>query len=1010
MRTLITYLLIIVAFNNFAQSLYWQQKVDYTIQVTLDDKVHMLSGYEEFVYHNNSPQTLDFIYIHVWPNAYRDKNTALAQQQYENGEAIIRYGTDEERGWIDSLDFKINGSSSKWEFHHHKDIVKLTLNSPLKPGESVKVSTPFKVKIPSGEISRLGHIEQSYQITQWYPKPAVFDKNGWHHMPYLNQGEFYSEYGTYDVSITLPKNYVVGATGDLQTASEIEFLNKKALDDQNGLDSIPLRKKGYPNTTPPSDSELKTIRYTQQNVHDFAWFADKRYYVLKGEVELPHSGRSVTTWAMFTPKNMNVWKNSLEYIHDGVYYYSLWNGDYPYNNVTAVDGTISAGGGMEYPNVTVIGNASGAYELEVVIVHEVGHNWFYGQLGTNERVHGWMDEGMNTLNEVRYMQTKYPNNTALSDMVLNGKFHMDGLSHHDMSDMSYRALAGLGEDQPIETHSNDFTSINYGVIMYQKTGLVFYYLRDYLGDELFDQCVQNYYSEWEFKHPDPKDMQQSLERSSGKDLSWLFDDLIQTTNHIDYKITGVKHSKENPTVKVKNVGQVDGPIEVVAMKDNEIVETQWIEPGQKKAKLQFQHAADRISIDPDLDIPEMNRQNNSWKQKGLFGKFEKPKFEFLIGDNEADRTNIFWTPIIGGNFYDKFMIGVGFHNYSVPYSKFNYLLMPYYSFGRRSVSGIAEISKSCLPKKGLKLSRIGVSVKSFKHDTTYRYNDSYFITVSPFWMAKIGNRKSATPWSQHIRLQTMYRKDQFGPTHMDQVGAYIEYVLNYTKRDHKFNLKFRNEYIDNTKSSDEMARGLLEVSYSYRYKKEEGRRWLKKNQLYGNASKGWVSVRAFVGKYYLSNFSNASQYQYSMSLSGSDGRQDLFVDEYYFGRNLPTGIWSQQRQENMGGFKSTSTFGTSSDMIAAANVYVQLPIKPSIFGLYADFGTAANDLFTGNKSVSAINTGAAIRFGEFFAVYFPIWMSKDLNNSYPDLNYATRIRFSLKMNLFREPIKLKGIL
>lgn len=176
---------------------------------------------------------------------------------------------------------------------------------------------------------------------------------------------------------------------------------------------------------------------------------------------------------MFVPHNTLHWQNAIEYINDGTYYYSLWNGDYPYNNVTAVDGTISAGGGMEYPTITVIGNTSSKEELEVVIVHEVGHNWFYGILGSNERVHGWMDEGLNTLNEVRYIQTKYPNNTRLSDMVLNGKFHFDKLNYHDQGDLSYRTLASLALDQPIETPSTDFSSINYGLIMYQKTGLVF---------------------------------------------------------------------------------------------------------------------------------------------------------------------------------------------------------------------------------------------------------------------------------------------------------------------------------------------------------------------------------------------------------------------------------------------------------------------------------------------------------------------------------------------------------
>ena len=147
----------------------------------------------------------------LWPNAYKNGETALAEQQYASGETILKFEGELDRGFIDSLDFHVNDNPVEWDFDkEHIDICRIILPEPLQPGERLAVSTPFRVKIPSGEISRLGHIGQSYQITQWYPKPAVYDKNGWNQMPYLNQGEFYSEYGSFDVSITLPKNYVVG--------------------------------------------------------------------------------------------------------------------------------------------------------------------------------------------------------------------------------------------------------------------------------------------------------------------------------------------------------------------------------------------------------------------------------------------------------------------------------------------------------------------------------------------------------------------------------------------------------------------------------------------------------------------------------------------------------------------------------------------------------------------------------------------------------------------------------
>ncbi|AEA42388.1 M1 family metallopeptidase [Fluviicola taffensis] len=978
--------------SSYGQS-YWQQKVDYTITVKLDDVTHTLSGFERFVYHNNSPQTLDFIYMHLWPNAYTSGKTALGKQLYESGDPILTFGKDSIRGGIDSLHFQVNGQDVSFTFDpKNPDIGKLTLNAPLKSGESITVTTPFHVQIPSGEVSRLGHIGQSYQITQWYPKPAVYNKNGWNQIPYLTQGEFYSEYGTFDVSITLPKNYVVGATGDLQTESEIAFMNEKASYTKENFSSL-IRKKYPRNDFPASDSEWKTIRYTQKDVHDFAWFADKRYAVLKGEVELPHSKRKVTTWALFTSKNAALWERASEYIHDGTYYYSLWNGDYPYNQVTAVDGTISAGGGMEYPNVTVIGNASSPIELEVVIVHEVGHNWFYGILGSNERVHGWMDEGMNTMNEMRYMTTKYPKNTYLTDMILNGYFHFHQLSHYDSGDMMHRIIAGIGEDQPIETHSAKFTDINYAGIMYQKTGLVFTYLKEYLGDSLFDKAMQSYYNEWSFKHPQPEDMRATLERATGKDLSWLFTDLIQTTNHIDYKIAKVKSFAGKTTVTVKNVGQVNGPIEVTGFVKGQKMQTIWAENETKKSEVTFDSEMDAVQINASGKAPEIAQSNNYWHQKGIFGKIEPLKLQFLIDKNETQRSNLFWSPILGGNEYDKFMLGFALHNFSVPSPRFQFLIAPMYSFGGKRISGIAEINRTWLPKRNLKLSRIGISLRSFKNDTLGR-NDGYYVAILPYWTAKIGNRIGG-PISQTIRVQSMYRLDVSRPKQRELIGGYLQYDFDFSKEDHKVNLQVRTDYAANPVNSDNFSRSSVAATYKYRYIKNKRSRW--------------IELRLFAGNYWnfdMYNSGNATDYGYA--LSGASGNQDAFLEDYFFGRSAQSGIWSQQRLENMGGFRSSigngksGYFGTTTRWMTTANFYLETPIGPKIFGIYGDFGLFDQAFST--KPIQAYDLGLAMRLGTIFGIYFPVLQSDNITNAYSSSNYLERIRFTLKFNLTNKPL------
>jgi hypothetical protein len=971
-------LFLLLPFGAFSQ--YFQQDVSYQIEVKLDDKKHILHGFENLLYKNNSPQTLAVIYMHVWPNAYKNKQTALAQQLKRNEGNKIAKADAKDLGYIDSLDFKVDGKAVKWAYSEaHQDIVVLQLNEALNPGASISITTPFKVQIPSGSLSRLGHIGQSYQITQWYPKPAVYDQNGWNAMPYLNQGEFYSEFGSFDVKITVPSNYVVGATGELQTASEVSFLNQKVDESKKKLEKLLNSDTERSKNFPESASEWKTIQYKQDRVHDFAWFADKRFLVLRGEVVLPHSKDTVTTWAMFTPQNAKLWANSLEYLHDGTYYYSLWNGDYPYKHVTAIDGTISAGGGMEYPMITVIGNSSSKEELEVVIVHEVGHNWFYGILGSNERVHGWMDEGLNTLNEMRYVQTKYPDNTRFSDMVAGGRFHLNDLDHHDSGDIMYRTLASFGLDQPLETHSDDFSSFNYGAIMYQKTGVIFFYLMDYLGAENFDAAMSAYYQQWKFKHPQPADLQKTLETQTGKDLSWLFEDLIQTTKHIDYKVKAVQISKTGTVVKLANKGQVDGPIEVNIYGQDKQVETVWAEPGQTSVVAKTPYASiTKVEIDRSNDIPELNRQNNLWVKEQMFKKVEPLRFEFLFGDHEKDKSTIFWTPMLGGNAYDGLMAGVTLHNIGLAPKKFTYLVSPMLSTARLRPAGIAEFSYQILPTKAIELMRLGLSVKSF--GTERDADNNYFVAFSPYLAINFGERKARHAFHHDLLIQGIYKENMLGNniSYNDQ-GIFVQHTSNYRKPMYQAQWTNRFEYF---KTGEEFI----------------SRIWTNLNQNF-NYSVGKmdrsVTLNLFGGYTLNHQYSNLSGDRFFWAMNGLQGQQDLFLEDYNFGRSDVSGIWSQQRMERHGQFHTGNSAGSNINWLTTATVYAQLPIKPNFFGVFADFGAGRGTFQTVDMYY---NAGVALRLGKVFGIYFPMVYGNNTFSGDLFTNYAQNIRFSLRIN------------
>lgn len=496
----------------FCQQSYWQQQVNYTIDVSLNDKDNTLDAFEKIEYSNNSPDTLKFIWFHLWPNAYKNDRTAFSDQLLLNGNTRFYFSDKEERGYINRLDFKVNDVTATMEDHPlYIDIIKLILPSPLAPGQKCTITTPFHEKLPFN-FSRGGHDGESYQATQWYPKPAVYDKNGWHPMPYLDQGEFYSEFGNFDVSITVPKNYVVAATGELQNEEEKNWLKTRA-----SFSWTPEKKKiktkggGTRIITeqfPPSAKETKTLRFTQDNIHDFAWFADKRFIVNEDTCRLP-SGREIRVFSYYTPVQKEKWQKSVQFTKDAVLYYSTRVGEYPYNTVSVVQGPESFGGGMEYPTITVISPMPSEKSLDIVIAHEVGHNWFYGILASNERDHPWMDEGINSYYEHAYAEKKYGSSPSAEKLLLETE-------------------EVAKTDQAIENKSETFSETNYNLVVYYKTAEWLRYVESQIGTSALDKAMQEYFQQFRFKHPQPDDIRRTMEEATGKDLNTEFSYLKET--------------------------------------------------------------------------------------------------------------------------------------------------------------------------------------------------------------------------------------------------------------------------------------------------------------------------------------------------------------------------------------------------------------------------------------------------------------------------------------------------
>jgi hypothetical protein len=518
-KYILSLLLLIITHLLHAQQTYWQQQVNFKLDVTLNDAEHTLDGFAKIEYVNNSPDTLKFIWFHLWPNAYRTDRTAFSDQLLENGRTDFYFSNSEDRGYINRLDFRVNSVLAKTVDHpQHIDIIKVLLPQPLAPGASVELTTPFHVKLPKN-FSRGGHVGKSYQVTQWYPKPAVYDRYGWHPMPYLDQGEFYSEFGHYEVKITVPKSYVVLSTGNLQNADELQWLKDKAKMDESTKTVITKKPAAATKkTTKPSaaaiiNEDTKTLFYTQNNVHDFAWFADKKYLVRYDTLQL-NNNRVVDVFTAFTTEGKSVWKNSTTMVKDAVRFRSNSIGEYPYNTIAAVEAKMGFDGGMEYPCITAITPMSSEKNLENVIEHEVGHNWFQGMLANNEQAYPWFDEGINTYYD-KWFDKEHSRYKPIEKKKKAFQLKAD-------DEIFLQTFERLHLAQPLSTTADNLTEANYSLIAYEKGAQFMQLLEKELGREVFLKGMQQYFEQWKMKHPYPSDLKSVLEQSSGKNLDSVF--------------------------------------------------------------------------------------------------------------------------------------------------------------------------------------------------------------------------------------------------------------------------------------------------------------------------------------------------------------------------------------------------------------------------------------------------------------------------------------------------------
>ena len=625
---------------------YWQQKVDYNMEITLVDSLQQLTGFTTIKYTNNSPDSLDRIYMHLYPNAFQLESVKYREYIGNAGRASrAKYFKDRLDGFtskIDVHDFSVAlpEEGTSWihkiqildEFKIDDTILEAKLLKKIAPGQTVRIDLNWTHHV--GEmVERGGYYEGQYNMAQWYPKMVVYDEDGWNADVFHAEGEFYGEFGNFDVKFDLPKAFIIAASGVVTDGDP--GWESVTVDTSFDFDIwVDIYDSTY---VKPDSSERRIVTFLAENVHDFAWVASKDFLYEGGK----HN--DIDVHVLYDKGRGEKWtKDVLEGSIRAISWLEEKFGKYPYPQVTTTDRIKS--GGMEYPMLVMNGR-----EDEGLIVHEYGHIYFYGILANNEVDEAWLDEGFTTTQTTHYMINRYGNHgfdlSLYEDRAEFPKKYWP-LEHSLHSDQwSAIRFMRSGHDENISRASYLYNNgYAYSRNAYTKPALMLTELKYILGDSLYYDAMQHYYDKWKLKHVNEQRFVDAIEEFTGEELNWFFDAWLHTTHHLDY---GIKSFKKSPnsdgtwSVKlgIESIGSRFIPLLVETTFEDGTTDRRWWKNHLWRYEDTFNYSVDKkpvsVTIDPDVQTVDLDFRNNTTNMKKTLmfdwpGLWHNPRNEYVI--------------------------------------------------------------------------------------------------------------------------------------------------------------------------------------------------------------------------------------------------------------------------------------------------------------------------------------------------------------------------------------------
>lgn len=595
---------------------YWQQQVNYRIEATLDAQKKSIDARAVVTYINNSPQELPFLWLHLEQNLFR--SGSLGAQSIEPG---TRFGF---RGFEGGLQIKsVTADGKDLRLAVYDTLGRLDLPTPVAAkGGRFTFEIAWSFNIPPFGADRMGMEEVSqgtiFELAQWFPAACVYDDvHGWNALPYLGAGEFYTNFGDFDVKLTVPRDHIVASTGVLQNPGQVLTAQQQERFTQAHASQTPVvivapDEVGTPGSRPAGEGPL-TWHFKAEQVRTFAWASSKAFIwdgcflAESGPAGADGTLQGTVCMSVYPKEAMPLWgQKSTDDLRFSIDHYNKKWIRYPYPVATNVNGIV---GGMEYPMIIFCGGRNDEHGLFGVTTHEIGHNWFPMLINTDERRHGWMDEGFNTFINYYANLERYPNEGN----------HRRGNARDFVNAMKE------GQQQPMDTVPDQIWRGRVGNLIYEKTAVCLVLLREVvLGPERFDAAFRGYLNAWAFKSPRPADFFRCMENGAGTDLSWFWRGWIVETGRLDQAITSVRYSDdgESAYVTFTNLGEMVMPVEVQATYSDGSTELRtlpvevWTSTNQWTAVWNVDgKKVVAIELDPEGVLPDVDLTNNTWKAR-----------------------------------------------------------------------------------------------------------------------------------------------------------------------------------------------------------------------------------------------------------------------------------------------------------------------------------------------------------------------------------------------------------